>query len=171
MKPTHALATTALLGAVLAGPAIAGDPCLVGTWEPQGNGAAEWVQRQAPGMKMAVTRQAGSIQFGADGAYRLSAQVQAAAAGRDGIQARSTGKFAAQGRWSTAGGNLTLTPSASDIDGRTELSGKGGRMSMRMPDTGSRPTTQAYTCSGGELETRMQVPGVADPIVQRYRRQ
>jgi len=170
MQHIRALITVAVLAALCPAPASAMDPCLVGTWEPEGNGAAEWVQRQAPGMKMAVSRQAASLHLGADGRYRLHAQVQAAGE-RDGIRARSDGRFAAQGGWRSADGSLTLTPSSSDTDATTELSGKGGRVSFKTPRGDTRPTTQQYRCRGSELETRMQIPGVTDPIIQRYRRQ
>lgn len=158
--------------ALVAAPAAARDACLVGSWSPVGNGAAEWVQRQAPGMRMAVTRQVASLELAADGSYRLQAQVQARASGGSGASARSDGRFSARGRWTGSDGKLTLAPAASDADGHVELSSPGGGGTrFAMPDAPAQATTQDYTCRAGELETRMRIPGIADPIVQRYRRQ
>ena len=167
------------LGAVLAltaclptAPAQARDACLVGSWSPEGNGAAEWVQRQAPGMKMAITRQVATLVLDADGSYRLQSQIQARATGQGAASARSDGRYSAQGRWSSEAGKLTLAPSASKADGKVELaSGDGAGTTIAMPDSPARTTSHEYTCRGGELETRMQIPGIADPIVQRYRKQ
>lgn len=173
MKPSHPLASAVLLALVLAAaPVAARDACLVGSWSPVGNGAAEWVQRQAPGMRMAVTRQVATLELAADGSYRLQAQVEARASGAGGASARSDGRFSAQGRWTSSEGRLTLAPAASDGDGQVEMSSAAGAGTrFALPDAPAQPTTQEYTCRGGELETRMRIPGIADPIVQRYRRQ
>lgn len=167
--------TTCLLLTVAAGlsaaPAMARDACLVGRWSPQGNGAAEWVQRQAPGMKMMVTQQVATLRLGADGSYSLQSQVRAEAA-NDGRTARSDGTFSARGSWSSADGKLTLAPTASTTDGKVELDAGNGRSTgFPLPKSGAQNTIHAYACKGDMLETRMRIPGAADPIVQRYRRQ
>ena len=41
---------------------------------------------------------------------------------------------------------------------------------IAMPRSPAQATSHEYSCRGGELETRIRIPGVADPIVQRYRR-
>ena len=100
-------------------PAQARDACLVGSWSPEGNGAADWVQRQAPGMKMAITRQVATLVLAADGSYRLKSQIEARATGQGSASARSGGRFSAQGRWSSEDGKLTLAPSTSRVDDAT----------------------------------------------------
>ena len=151
--------------------ALAGDACLVGSWTPVGNGAAEWVQRQAPGMKMMVQQQVATMQLRGDGSYRLDAQVQAQA-GHQGMGARSQGRFSASGQWSSRDGELTLVPVKSDMDASMVLSnGKDAAPAMKLPGGQARPTVHQYRCSGADLETRMRIPGSKDPIVQRYRRQ
>ncbi|WP_202844981.1 hypothetical protein [Luteimonas saliphila] len=150
--------------------ALARDTCLVGSWSPVGNGAAEWIQRQAPGMKMAVTQQAALLRLEADGRYSLRSQVQAEA-GAQGKSARSHGTFSARGTWTSADGKLSLVPSASATDGKVEIGANGRSAAMALPESTAQTTTHEYRCAGAELETRMRVPGHGDPIVQRYRRQ
>ena len=164
-------AALALAGCLPTTPARAGDACLVGSWSPQGNGAAEWLQRQAPGMKMAVTRQAAILVLAADGSYRQQSRIQASATGPDAASARSDGRYSAHGRWSSEAGRLTLSPSASDVDGQVELAtGDGAGTAIAMPRSPAQATSLEYTCRGDALETRVRIPGSADPIVQRYRR-
>ena len=176
MKIKHACplalgAALALAACLPTTPAQAGDACLVGTWSPQGNGAAEWVQRQAPGMKMAITHQVATLVLAADGSYRQQSQIQASATGQHATSARSDARFSARGRWSSEAGRLTLTPSESEMDGKVELgSGSGGGTTMALPESPAQTASHEYSCRGGELETRMKIPGIADPIVQRYRR-
>lgn len=161
----------ALAAGVPAAPAMARDACLVGHWTPDGNGAADWVQRQAPGMRMMVTRQVATLRLGADGDYSLQSQVRAEAANA-GVAARSNGAFSARGRWHSAGNQLTLAPAASTTDGTVELAAGNGRSTgFALPKSGAQATVHEYTCRGDVLETRLRIPGVADPIVQRYRRQ
>lgn len=161
----------ALAAGVPAAPAMARDACLVGRWTPEGNGAAEWVQRQAPGMKMLVTQQVATLRLGADGDYSLQSQVRAEAA-TAGVTARSDGAFTARGSWRSAGNQLTLAPAASTTDGKVELGAGNGRSTgFALPKSGVQTTVHEYVCTGDVLETRMRIPGVADPIVQRYRRQ
>ena len=170
-EPTITAVLLVLVAGLSASPAMARDTCLVGHWSPVGNGAAEWVQRQAPGMKMATPQQAASLTLRADGGYSARSQMQAEATS-GAMSARSGGSFSAQGGWSSSGGQLTLTPSASSMDGTMQISaGKGPPVGAKMPKAAAQPTTYQYSCSGPTLETRMRIPGVADPIVQRYRRQ
>lgn len=166
-------AALALAACLPTAPAQARDACLVGSWSPEGNGAAEWVQRQAPGMKMAITQQVATLILAADGSYRLQSQIQARATGQGStLSARSDGRYSAQGRWSSEAGKLTLVPSASKMDSKVELaSGDGAGTTIAMPESPAQTTSHEYTCRGGELETRMKIPGSADPIVQRYRKQ
>lgn len=170
-EPTIPAVLLALVAGLSAPAAMARDTCLVGNWSPVGNGAAEWVQRQAPGMKMATPQQVASLSLHADGSYNARSQVRTEAASGT-MSARSGGSFSAQGGWSSSGGQLTLTPSASSMDGSMEISaGKGPPVQLKLPKAAAQPTTYQYGCSGPALETRMRIPGVADPIVQRYRRQ
>lgn len=169
-KTTILCAALAMAG-LSAPPAMARDACLVGRWSPDGNGAAEWVQRQAPGMKMMVTRQVATLRLNDDGSYSLQSQLRAESA-NDGLTARSDGTFSARGSWSSADGKLTLAPTASTTDGKVELGAGDGRSTgFALPRSGAQNTIHEYACAGDTLETRMRVPGVADPIVQRYRRQ
>ncbi|MGY1410831.1 MULTISPECIES: hypothetical protein [unclassified Luteimonas] len=160
-----------VLAATVAAPhAAAGDACLAGDWSPVGNGAAEWMQRQVPGMKMAVTEQVATLHLGGDGSYSLGAQLRAEA-GQQGRSARSDGTFSAQGRWTSADGRLTLVPTASDTEGRVEMrAGDGRSTGFALPRSTAQTTVHEYACSGDTLETRMPIPGSAHPIVQRYQR-
>ncbi|KAF1686853.1 hypothetical protein B1992_05520 [Pseudoxanthomonas broegbernensis] len=173
MKRNPSAATALLFAAGMAAtiPAMAVDACLVGTWSPEGNGAAEWVQRQSPGMKVLVQQEVATLRLNADGSY--SAQARMRMEGRAAqVAARSGGSFSAQGGWSASGDRLTLVPSASRLDGTVDVSaGKAGTRGHRLPSKAARPTAYQYACGTGTLETRMRIPGVSDPIVQRYRRQ
>jgi len=160
----------------LAAPLAAASPadCLVGRWEPDGNGAAEWVQRQAPGMQMAIQQQAAELELRADGSYSAWAQVQAqAGAGGSGLHGSSRAQLTARGRWSADAGTLTLVPdaSASQASGSLEVgNGRGLAQKLKLPQLRPQASSQQYSCSGQLLETRTQIRGVADPVVQRYRR-
>lgn len=160
-----------LLAAMLpAMPALARDACLVGSWSPVGNGAAEWIQRQAPGLRMAVTQQAASLRLDADGSYSLQSEIHAEA-GDPARSARSLGTFSARGTWASADGTLSLVPAASSTNGRVEMRSAAGTTGFALPDAPAQPTRQQYRCAGDGLETRLRVPGNSEPIVQRYRRQ
>jgi hypothetical protein len=171
MKPRHSSITLALgLLVPLAALASPADPCLVGHWQPEGNGAAEWVQRQAPGMRMGIQQQVADMWLRADGSYSVQAQLRTRADGAD-LQGRSQASFAGQGRWSAHGNQLTLTPVSGQSDGDLEVgNARGASHRFRLPAFKPQPTVQHYSCTASTLETRMQVRGVADPIVQRYRR-
>ena len=171
MKSTTPMIALLALAGAWAPLALARDACLVGTWSPVGNGAAEWVQRQAPGMKMMIQQQAATMQLRGDGSYQMDSQIQAQAS-QAGMGARSQGRFSASGQWSSAGAELTLVPAKTDMDASLSMSsGKRSMPAIRLPKGEAKPTVHEYRCSGAELETRMRIPGSADPIVQRYRRQ
>ncbi len=171
-KGTGILAMLAVsLAGGCAAPAVARDACLVGSWTPLGNGAADWVRRQAPGMRMAITQQAANLRLDVDGSYRAQAQVEAEASGPS-RRARSNAAYSASGSWTSADGRLTLAPATSASRGAVEVGPGDGRSSrMALPAATAQPAMQEYSCSGDTLETRMRIPGSADPIVQRYRRQ
>ncbi|HLT44224.1 MAG TPA: hypothetical protein VK000_06140 [Luteimonas sp.] len=144
------------------------DACLVGTWNPVGNGAAEWVERQAPGIRMAITHQAATLVLLDDGRYRQHTRIQASTTAPGGERARSDAHSSAAGQWRSVEGTLTLTPSGSDMGGTVKPD---SGAAFILPEAQVQATDQAYTCRGDDLETRLQIPGIDDPIVQRYRRQ
>ena len=165
MRTFLALATLTMAGHV-----HAADTCLVGSWEPVGNGAADWVQRQSPGMKAMVQQQVASLRLEADGSFRAQAQLRSTTE-VDGIRGSSNGNHATQGTWSSSGNQLTLTPSSSQNHGELSVgAGKASPLRMKLPQFKAQPSLQQYTCTATTLETRMQIRGVADPILQRYRR-
>src|SRR5690606_13956593 len=144
------------------------DACLVGTWNPVGNGAAEWVERQAPGIRMAITHQAATLVLLDDGRYREHTRIQASTTAPGGERARSDAHSSAAGQWRSPEGTLTLAPSRSEMGGTVKPD---PGAAFILPEAQVQATDQAYICRGDELETRLQIPGIADPIVQRYRRE
>lgn len=166
---TIGLATLALVSC--AATAQARDACLVGSWSPVGNGAAEWIERNSRGMRLQINHQVARMRLDADGRYHVASEIDASSAlGRQG--ARGTTTYAASGRWTSEGGKLTLTPSRTEVEGSVAIHAGDGRTTrMAIPDQGGGATTQAYRCSGDSLETRIQLPGFADPIVQRFERE
>lgn len=147
------------------------DACVVGTWEPVGNAATDWMQRNAPGMQVAIAQQQGTLEFRPDGSYAAGGRAEATATGAGGMSATTRdAQFQAQGRWSTAGGRLTLHPSRESTSGTMKIQVPGGRtLEMPMPRGPAQVQDMQYACSGAELETRMAIRN-ATPIVQRYRR-
>jgi len=163
-------AALALLGACL--PAVAGAaPCLVGTWEPIGNAAAEWMQKNAPGARLAIDRQQAAISFRADGTYATDAAVDATVSSAAGGSARTRGtRFQASGTWSTEGDTLVMKPSRESVRGDMEVAGpNGARIRVPLPSGAPQVQRLQYRCAGAGMETRMAIPN-ATPIVQRYRR-
>lgn len=154
-----------------AAPAFAEDACLVGKWQPQGNAAAEWMRRNAPGTEVSVNNQSGAVEFRADGSYAAGGSADVAMSGPGGKRASTQdARFHSQGTWSAERGTLTLRPTRETASGRMQIAAPDGRrISVPMPTGATQPQSLRYTCNGASLETRMAIPN-ATPIVQRYRR-
>lgn len=157
-----------LAGAILPAGAIAADACLPGRWAPQGHGAAEWMARNAPGMKVQVQQQQGAMVFKADGTYTVAQAVRGKVQPSANVPAGTMqSEFQSRGRWRAQGGTLVLEPEQGASAGKLDMQGRSTRTRMAMPNQTSRV---AYSCSGDRMETRMQMPGHKEPIVQRFQR-
>jgi hypothetical protein len=158
-----------LLALAAALPAAAADPCLVGRWEPVGNAAGEWMQRNAPGLQVQAAQQ-GTLEFLADGTYVAGGSGQAQVAATQAQAEVRDLRFQARGTWSTEGATLVLQPTAGSMDGTMRIQGPAGRtIEVPMPRGAAQPQRLQYACSSDGLQTRMAVRN-ATPVVQRYRR-
>jgi hypothetical protein len=167
-------ATIRLLALLCAGlcaaPAAASDRCLIGRWQPDGNGAAEWMQRTAPGMRVSVDQQQGELELRADGRYVAHNRLQTRATSQ-GARGTAEGSFQAAGTWRAAEGHLTLVPERGGASGHMDVESRsGGRVRQALPSAAATTTRFGYRCSGDGLETSLQIPGSGVPMVQRYRR-
>lgn len=175
MKPQRSIVLAAGLVPLLSLAAIApasaaSDACIVGTWQPIGNAAAEWMQRNAPGIRVAVEQQQGALEFRADGSYAAAGSATAKASSENMSATTRDTRFQAQGTWSTDGGRLTLRPSRESMSGTMKIQGPNGRtIEMPMPKGPAQVQEMQYACGATELETRMAIRN-ATPIVQRYKR-
>lgn len=150
--------------------AAASDRCLVGRWQPDGNGAAEWMQKTMPGMRVSVDQQQGELELRADGRYVAHNRLQTRATS-PGARGSAEGSFQAAGTWRAAEGHLTLVPERGGASGHMDVESRsGGRVRQALPSAAASTTRFAYRCSGERLETTLQVPGSSVPMVQRYRR-
>jgi hypothetical protein len=155
----------------LAAPAAAQsrDACLVGRWAPDGNGAAEWLQRAVPGMRASVPAQSGVLELRRDGTFVAHAATQGQVQARH-LRGDMQGRFASRGTWRGASGRMDLVPERQAIEGRMSVTDGARRHTQALPQGPASPTAYAYTCAGAGLTTRMSVPGSVIPLVQRYRR-
>lgn len=152
--------------------ASAGDTCLVGSWQPQGNAFAEWMQRRNPGLRIQFQQESARYEFRADGTYVADVRGTASASRGGGIAAMAGGRFGGSGRWSTSGDTLILTPGEDRTDADLEVRRQGAAVSrMKLPAGANRPQTWGYRCSGDRLEMRMTMPGTDDVVVQPYVRE
>ena len=171
MSPPAATRLLVLLCAGLcAAPAVAADRCLVGRWQPDGNGAAEWMRKTMPGMQVSVDQQQGELELRADGRYVAHNRLQTRAASA-GTRGSAEGSFQAAGTWRAAEGHLTLVPERGGASGHMDVESRsGGRVRQPLPGAPASTTRFAYRCSGERLDTTLQIPGSSVPMVQRYRR-
>lgn len=171
MKLLHLLIASCL---ALSTTATAGDACLVGTWEAVGDGAGAWMARNLPpGLHVATTWRNGGFRFDADGRYAAHAGLDAQATLSDGSRARTRGPAAtaSEGRWETEAGHLLLQSGRERAHGAIEAIAPDGTHSTHpLPIAGRGAVQLGYTCSADALVTRKTFPGIADPLVQRYRR-
>lgn len=158
--------------ALLSNPASAQDRCLVGSWQPQGNAMLEWMQRRHPGMPMQFRQEGARLVFRADGSYRADMRGEASAGRADGMAARLGGQFGGSGRWSTSADTLVLAQGEDRGDVDLEVKQRGSLMSrIKLPKGNGQPQSFGYRCDGDHFETRMQMPGTDDVVVQPYRRE
>lgn len=147
------------------------DSCLVGTWTPTNNGAAEWMARNVPGMNLSSSISDGTFTLRSDGSYSASASIVAMAypeggggSGHSAMDAR------AEGYWTAMEGRLVLSPTMEALEGTYEITIE-GHTSVEGVEVGpGGPLSHSYSCSGDSFETRLAIPGTADPMVQSYRR-
>ena len=150
--------------------ASAGDTCLVGSWQPQGNAFAEWMQRRNPGLRIQFQQESARYEFRADGTYVAGGSGQAQVAATQAQAEVRDLRFQARGTWSTEGTTLVLQPTAGSMDGTMRIQGPAGRtIEVPMPRGAAQPQRLQYACSSDGLQTRMAVRN-ATPVVQRYRR-
>ncbi len=143
----------------LAAPAI--DTCLVGSWEQSGGGAAEWMRQNLKMAQPIAAPSNGTLTFNADGTFSTSKIDSKAEVGAKDATIHATGQMNAQasGRWSAAGGTLTLCMTEVASKGTIELEGAGGhKMKMAMPQMQPADTSMAYGCAGDTLSTTQKMP-------------
>jgi hypothetical protein len=140
-------------------PAI--DNCLVGSWQQTGGGAAEWMRQNLKMAHISAAPTNGALTFNGDGTFSTSkVDTNAEVTAKD-MPMHATGQMSSQasGKWSAAGGTLTLCMTDVDSKGTIELEGPGGhKMKMAMPQMKPADTSMAYTCAGDTLSTTQPMP-------------
>lgn len=175
MMPKSAWAGAAMILAVVcfAAPAAAEtrDSCLVGTWTPTNNGAAEWMARNVPGMNISSSISDGTFTLRSDGSYSASASIVAMARPEGGRgSGRSVGDARAEGYWTAMEGRLVLSPTMEALEGTYELNSEGHTSVVPLEVGPGGPVSYDYSCSGDSFETQLAIPGTADPMIHSYRR-
>ncbi len=132
------------------------DACLVGAWKQTGGGAAEWMREN---MKMAQVKMSANnavITLNRDGTLSTSQIDTNAEVAAEDAQMQATAHMTSQGsgKWSAAGGKLTLCLDAVASQGSAQIKLPNG-MTMTMPMQQAKPSvsTMSYTCSGDTLST------------------
>jgi hypothetical protein len=137
------------------------DTCLVGTWKQTGGGAAEWMRQNLKMAQPTAAPNDGTLTFNADGTFSTSKVDSKAEVAAPGTSMHATGQMNAQasGRWSAAGGTLTLCMTSVDSKGSIEIEGPGGKkMKLPMPQMKPANTSMAYACAGATLSTTQPMP-------------
>ncbi len=137
------------------------DNCLVGRWQQTGGGAAEWMRQNLKMAQVSAPPSNGTLTFNGDGTFSTSKVDSKAEVTAKGAAMQATGQMSAQaaGRWSAAGGTLTLCMTSSDSKGTIELKGPGGeKIKMAMPQMKPANTSMTYTCAGDTLTTTQPMP-------------
>jgi hypothetical protein len=137
------------------------DACLVGTWKQTGGGAAEWMRQNMKMAQVSAVASNGTLTFNGDGTFSTSkVDTKAKVTAKD-AQVHAAGQMSGQasGRWSAAGGTLTLCMTAVASTGTIELKGPGGE-GVKMPIPKMKPATSSmtYTCKGDTLSTVQPMP-------------
>jgi hypothetical protein len=166
----HHATTTAIAAALVllaAAPARADceaasvDNCLVGTWKRTGGGPGEWMREHMKMAQIKIDSSDAMITLKADGTLSTSKVDTSAEIATEDSEIVATGKMISQGsgRWSAAGGTLTMCMDASEGGGTVEFKMPGGK-TMNMPMPKSKPTnaTMTYTCAGDALSTVQAMP-------------
>ncbi len=154
------------------------DECLVGAWRETGGGPIEWmrkVMKDSISIPEGERRNAISI-FQSDGTYMttpVTADITSIAETSHGTL-RGDGNVVAQtsGRWSGEAGRLNLCQDhlrASGTVRATSSDGMDQTFQVPMP-AAPDVVTMEFSCSGSSLETRLPIPGTAEPIVTQYTR-
>ncbi len=158
-----ALATIALGGTAqaecAATPAI--DTCLVGTWKQTGGGAAEWMRQNLKMAQVKAPASNGTLTFNGDGTFSTSKVDSKAEVTAKDAAVHATGQMSAQagGKWSAAGGTLTLCMTNVSSSGTIEMKGPSGEgIKMPMPQMKPTNSTMTYTCSGDSFSTVQPMP-------------
>jgi len=174
MISKSAFASAAVMLALVcsAAPAAADtwDPCLVGTWTPTNNGAAEWMARNLPGMNMSTTISDGTFTMRSDGSYSASASIVAMSRPDGGGSGRLEMDPWTEGYWTGMDGRLVLSPSVEALEGTYEVTIDGRTLVDGIEVGPGGPLSHSYSCSGDTFETQLAIPGTADPMIQSYRR-
>lgn len=149
------------------------DACVVGVWEESGGGAVEWMRRQfPPGVSIPHARVEGGVTvLQADGKYFTAprtADLTMLFESSEGVtRGDGSAVYQGSGRWSAEGGKLNMCQDAGTVSGHATMKG------LTLPIPPQPPAgniTMDYSCSGNQMETRLPIPGVADPITTRYTR-
>jgi hypothetical protein len=132
------------------------DACLVGTWTQTGGGAAEWMRQNMKMAQVSAVAGNGTLTFNGDGTFSTSKVGTKAEVTAKNAQVHAAGQMSGQGsgRWSAAGGTLTLCMTAVSSTGTIELKGPGGEgVKLPMPQMKPATSSMTYTCDGDALST------------------
>jgi hypothetical protein len=137
------------------------DACLVGTWTQTGGGAAEWMRQNMKMAQVSAVAGNGTLTFNGDGTFSTSKVDTKAEVTAKNAQVHAAGQMSGQGsgRWSAAGGTLTLCMTAVSSTGTIELKGPGGEgVKLPMPQMKPATSSMTYTCNGDALSTVQPMP-------------
>jgi hypothetical protein len=162
---------------LLASPALADcagshaiDRCLVGTWNYQSGGSAEWMARNIHQAHVTgISHGELSIMFHPDGTFATRPVNITAAVQSNNTDTHGTGHTVgeARGTWSADSGHFNLCTDPGSIRTTVTVVVHGRPMTVQAPVTDARPHATAYTCAGNTLTTTQPIPG-HEPIVTRY---
>jgi hypothetical protein len=132
------------------------DACLIGAWKQTGGGAAEWMHENMKMAQVEVSANNAVINLNRDGTLSTSQIDTNAEVAVEGTQMQATARMTSQGsgKWSAAGGKLTLCLDAVASQGSAQIRLPNGT-TMTMPMQQAKPTvsSMSYTCSGDALST------------------
>jgi hypothetical protein len=177
MKIRSVLAVALASASAMSLPARAENPCIVGSWRPDGNAMAAWMDAHLPrNARLPVVMSDSRLEIRADGTYSAwqSLEARMETNGRvvtGGLTASPTGvrSYTSTGRWRFEGSRLELAADTSTAANSVKLQTIAGPLSVFPGDpTRGRNLVYDVTCEGGRMQTKMAFPGMPDPVIQEY---
>ena len=150
------------------------DRCLIGNWQMTVDGMQQWMREKLPQVRITSASLVGNtMTLNEDRSFRTGESHVSARLETVSSDPRATGTSSLQGqvsgRWSTAGGQLTLCPDGGNVRGTAKVTMQGRTMTTPMPVTRLQPSTRPYVCSGNTFRVTTSVgsAGTATTIYTR----